>query len=150
MGISFSICYWIPISQLNHTKIGFVFCLFLLHCSYYVGFPRWSSGKEPICQCRRHKVHGFDPWVGKIPWRRKWQPVSLPENSMNRGAYQAIVHRVALSWTWLKQLSMHAPIYNVCLFTLFFEKEIPGGNKLLFGMVFVYLIILTWVYMVYK
>ena len=23
--------------------------------------------------CRRHKRHGFDPWVGKIPWRRKWQ-----------------------------------------------------------------------------
>ena len=30
--------------------------------------------------CRRHKEHGFDPWVGKIPWRRKWQltPVFLP------------------------------------------------------------------------
>jgi len=26
---------------------------------------------------------GFDPWVGKIPWRRKWQPtpVPLPEES---------------------------------------------------------------------
>ena len=24
--------------------------------------------------CRRHKRHGFDPWVGKIPWSRKWQP----------------------------------------------------------------------------
>ena len=34
-------------------------------------FPRWLSGKESACQCRRH---GFDPWVGKIPWRRKWQP----------------------------------------------------------------------------
>ena len=31
---------------------------------------------------------GFDPWVGKIPWRRKWQPtpVFLLENSMDRGA----------------------------------------------------------------
>ena len=29
------------------------------------------SGKESACQCRRHR---FDPWVGKIPWRRKWQP----------------------------------------------------------------------------
>ena len=28
-----------------------------------------------IClQCRRHR---FDPWVGKIPWRRKWQPTPL-------------------------------------------------------------------------
>ena len=33
--------------------------------------PWWLSGKESACQCRRHR---FDPWVGKIPWRRKWQP----------------------------------------------------------------------------
>ena len=38
----------------------------------------------------------FDPWVGKIPWRRKWQPtpVFLPENSMAREAWQATVHEV--------------------------------------------------------
>ena len=28
---------------------------------------RWLSNKESTCQCRRHKRHGFDPWVGKIP-----------------------------------------------------------------------------------
>ena len=28
-------------------------------------------------QCRRHKRYRFDPWVGKIPWRREWQPTSL-------------------------------------------------------------------------
>ena len=38
------------------------------------GFPGGTSGKEPACQCRRHKRCGFDPWVGKIPWRRAWQP----------------------------------------------------------------------------
>ena len=26
-----------------------------------------TSGKEPACLRRRHKRHGFDPWVGKIP-----------------------------------------------------------------------------------
>ena len=31
------------------------------------GLPRWCSGKELVCQCRRCKRHGFDPWVGKIP-----------------------------------------------------------------------------------
>ena len=47
----------------------------------------WSykrlSGKEPICQCRRHRKCGFDLWVRKIPWRRKWQstPVFLPRLS---------------------------------------------------------------------
>ena len=36
-------------------------------------------------QCRRC---GLDPWVGKIPWRRKWQPIPvfLPGKSMDRGA----------------------------------------------------------------
>ena len=42
-----------------------------------------ANGKEPVCQCRRHKRHGFNPWLGKIPWRRKWQPtpVFLPGES---------------------------------------------------------------------
>ena len=31
------------------------------------GFPGGSSGKEPACQCRRHKRLEFDPWIGKIP-----------------------------------------------------------------------------------
>ena len=34
------------------------------------GLPRGASGKEPACQCRRHKRCRFDPWVKKIPWRR--------------------------------------------------------------------------------
>ena len=36
--------------------------------------PRWLSGKESACQRRRC---GFDPWVGKIPWRKKWQPTPI-------------------------------------------------------------------------
>ena len=46
-------------------------------------FPGGASGKEPPCHCRRHKRHGFDPWVGKIPWRSSWQltPVFLPGES---------------------------------------------------------------------
>ena len=36
--------------------------------------PRWLSGKESTCQSRRRSSHRFDPWVGKISWRRKWQP----------------------------------------------------------------------------
>ena len=48
-------------------------------CSHY-GFPRWLSGKEFTWKCRRC---GFNPWVMKIPWRRKWQPtpVFLPAKS---------------------------------------------------------------------
>ena len=39
-----------------------------------IGLPRWLSGKEPGSQCRRH---GCDPWIRKIPWRRKWQPTPV-------------------------------------------------------------------------
>ena len=42
-----------------------------------------ANGKEPACQCRRCKRCGFSPWVGKMPWRRTWQPtpVFLPGGS---------------------------------------------------------------------
>ena len=35
----------------------------------------WWLGQWRVClQCRRP---GSDPWVGKIPWRRKWQPTQV-------------------------------------------------------------------------
>ena len=34
----------------------------------------WLSGKESACQCKRQ---GFDLWIRKIPWRRKWQPAPV-------------------------------------------------------------------------
>ena len=48
-----------------------------------VQLPRWRSGKEPTCQCRRCRRHRFDPWIRKILCRRKRQPipVSLPGKS---------------------------------------------------------------------
>ena len=36
-----------------------------------LGFPGGASGKEPPCQCRRHKRRGFDPWVRKIPLEKE-------------------------------------------------------------------------------
>ena len=50
------------------------------HC---LGIPGGTSGKESACQCRRLKRLGFYPKVGKMPWRRKWQPtpVFLPRES---------------------------------------------------------------------
>ena len=46
----------------------------------YIDFPGGSDRKVSCLQCRRP---GFDPWVGKILWRRKWQPtpVLLPGKS---------------------------------------------------------------------
>ena len=45
--------------------------------SHAWGFPVGARGEEPPGQCRRHERHGFNPWVGKIPWRRKWQPTPV-------------------------------------------------------------------------
>ena len=49
----------------------------------FLSFSGVSSDKESTCHWRRCKIHGFDPWVCKIPWRRKWQhtPVFLPGES---------------------------------------------------------------------
>ena len=73
------------------------------------GFLGGASGKELACQCRRHKRHRFDPWVGTIPWRRYGNSLqhSCLGNSMDRGASRAILHRVTKNQIWVKRLSMH-------------------------------------------
>ena len=39
--------------------------------------PGGTSSKEPAFQGRRPERNGFDPWVRKITWRRKWQPTPV-------------------------------------------------------------------------
>ena len=73
------------------------------------GCPGGASGKESPCQCRECKRHGFDSWVGKIPWRRKWQPtpVFLPGESheqRNPGDCSLWACRVGRDW------AQHSPI----------------------------------------
>ena len=73
--------------------------LYVVMC--ILGFPGGASGKRLACHCRRHKRHGFTSWVGKIPWRRKWQLTSvvLPGESHGQRSLVAIVPRVAKSQT---------------------------------------------------
>ena len=33
--------------------------------------------KKKASQCRRVRRPGFDPWAGKVSWRRKWQPTPV-------------------------------------------------------------------------
>ena len=71
-----------------------------------------SRSKEPACQCRRSKRCGFHPWVGKIPWRRAWQPtpVFLPGESHGwRGlaGYSPWGRRVGHHWSNLARMHMH-------------------------------------------
>ena len=70
--------------------------------------PRSSlvAQQEGIClQCRSHGIHGLNPWVRKIPWRRAWQPtpVFLPGESPwteEPGGLQSIgLQRVGHDWS---------------------------------------------------
>ena len=75
------------------------------------GFPGGTNGKEPACQCRRWKSHGFHPWVKEgMAGGGHGNPLqySCLENPMDRGACRATVLGVAKSWTQLKQ--QHAQV----------------------------------------
>ena len=71
---------------------------------FFMGFPGGTSDKESARQCSRCKR--IWSLIGKIPWRRAWQ--SMPGESMDRGTWWAINHRVAQSRTRLKRLSTHS------------------------------------------
>ena len=66
--------------------------IFLFNC--------FHSSKKSTCKCKKCR---FDPWVGKIPWRRKWQPtpVFLPGQFRGERSLGDCSHAVAKSWTWL-------------------------------------------------
>ena len=61
---------------------------------------RCHSSKESTCQFRRR---GFNPWVRKIPWWRRWQPTPsfLPGKSQGQRSlvgYSPRGHRVGHDW----------------------------------------------------
>ena len=64
-------------------------------------FSGGASGKEPACQRRRRKRRGFNTWVGKDPWERKWQPTPVFLSGKFQGQTSLLastVHRVTKSW----------------------------------------------------
>ena len=88
-----------------------LFFLFLNCGKIYIGLPWWLSGKESPCQCRMRR---FNSWVGKIPWRRKWQPTP-------------VILAWKIPWTeepdglqfmgLTKQLSIHIYDRQICTYT---------------------------------
>ena len=44
---------------------------------YYIWASQVAQWQRICCQCRSCERHGLDPWVRKIPWRRKWQPTPV-------------------------------------------------------------------------
>ena len=80
------------------------------------GLPWWLSSKESACQCRRHR---FNPWVRKIPWRRKRQPTSvfLPGDSHGQRSlvsYSPWGHRVMFNLR-TKQQQTHTQGLGRCV-----------------------------------
>ena len=83
----------------------------------WMSSPGGPSGKDPACQCRRHRTHCFDPWVGKSPREGNGKPLqySCLENPKDRGDWWATTHGVAKSWRQLKWLSMHTCYHRLTL-----------------------------------
>ena len=83
-----------------------------------IGFPGWCSGEESTCQCSRRKRRGFDPWVGKISWKRKWQSTLvflLGESHGQRSlvGYSPWVHKELNMTEWLRTHSAKDPMGSV-------------------------------------
>ena len=80
------------------------------------GLPSKRRVKESACQCKRHRRHVFDPWVGFPRGRNaNSSQYSCLENLMDRGAWLATVHGIVES-DMTEQLSMaRLPISIVLL-----------------------------------
>jgi len=93
---------------------------------------RASCGKESASLCRSCRRCRFNPWVGKIPWKKKWQPtpVFLPGKSYGQGSLVG-VHRVAKSqrqwsdWALMHALISPLPFMPLASQTSFFKAQ--GG-----------------------
>ena len=87
---------------LNFKTIRIILCSFEFVVIYRsTSFPDGSDHKESACmQCVTHE---FDPWIGKIPWRKNWQSplVFLPEESYGQkslAGYHPCRHKVGHDW----------------------------------------------------
>ena len=67
----------------------------------HMGFPGGSGGKESASQCRRCK---FNPWIGKIPWRRKWQPTAVFLPGKSHGQRNLVHPWVCKEWNATERL----------------------------------------------
>ena len=105
--------------------LGLRVCLltfFLTTSFFYDGLPWWFRGRESACRCRRCRL---DSWVGKIPWRRKWQPtlVFLPEKSHGQRSlvgYRQQGHKSQIRLSdWTTTGSLYLILFVLALFHMF-------------------------------
>ena len=89
--------------------------IYFLH-SVYIGLPWWFSSNESTS--RTPKRWEFSPWVGKIPWRRAWQPTPVllpgkaPQTEKPGGIQSMRSQRVGHDWSdWAHTHCIHANLY---------------------------------------
>ena len=104
----------------------------------YYGPSLVTQPDKPACQCGRH---GFDPWIRKIPWRRKWQhtPVFLPGESIGQrrlSSYSAwVCKRVGLGLVTKQQIRLLVFVTSIRLLVFANIKSLYctlGTNKMLY------------------
>ena len=105
-----------------------------MHTHY--GFPGGASGEEPALQCRR-LGHGFNLWIGKMPWRRAWHPtlVFLPGESHGQRSLVAYrVHRLQRAGLGGSNFAcIHVPICSrsgACIIKLLSTRAIASFKRL--------------------
>ena len=103
----------------HHSEIV-AYCPALTHPTLTTVHPGGSGSKESSCNAGDP---GSTPRLGRSPGEGKGNPLqySRLENSMDRGAWRAMVHGVAKSWTWLSDfsLSTHTLFTMISTVTLF-------------------------------
>ena len=110
---AFCVCIWVVAAE------SWLFQLRnkWLSLYYKLGLPGGTSGKEPASQYRRPWRLRFDPWVGKISWRRAWQPtpVFLPGESHGQRSleiYSPWGCRVICDWSnWAHKIHFSQLVY---------------------------------------
>ena len=110
-----------------------------------ISFSGSSSGKESTCQCRRQKRGGFNPWVRKMPWSRKWYPtpVFLPgkilclRSLVGYSTWDPKESHVTVDWAhtyeWLNHFAVHLNLTQHCTSPIlkFFKKNFKKTEQFL-------------------
>ena len=80
---------------------------YFLWLTFHQGVPGVLDGKKSTCSVERP---GFDPWVGKKPWRREWLPTPVFWPGEFHGLYSPWGHRELDMTEWLS-LKLNIPSY---------------------------------------
>ena len=141
---------------------GCLFCSIDWHiCIYASQLPQWLSRWRICLQWRRHRRCRFNPWVKKIPWRRKWQPcpVFLPKKSPGQRSLGGLESKRSQKVKKTEQLStqflpnLHSSFLYLC--SMFWNQRPPAllfflRLLCLFGGLWDSMLTVVWIFYIWK